>query len=1374
MNHVLLRGLLIPALLISLADTSSGIELSGAKFAARLGDKMEAIDPGKNFAPDATIYLSASVKGRPRQGTLTCRFYYRDQLITEAGIDFAKANKGLLFSIGQSTNVGFHLKHDDPFPISRQFRADLYHNEKKLGSYPFHVVPPADAGPTKLHSATLALEVDERFRPVKKSTEFEPGDTVHLAVEADVGLSTWIQADWFVDDKRDPKGTRSLTFQENATKTGLAFSFIPQGGWPEGSHRVVLTINDEQASEQKFTVAKRPEVKPKPAEKPSAPAPRRMTKKKTPTVPVEDPQTAEEFNARGEQHYDAQRFDEALTDFTQALKLDPQNAEYMANRGWVFYEQDDPDTALLEFDEAISIDRTLMNAHFGRAVIFGDEENWAEALTSYSHAIRSTTDRTELAELYIERGKTHYYSGDINKALKDFDRAITRNPEDAWAYANRAELLTELGDYDEAIGALNKSIEIDSETAEFHSMLGRAYEDSGEIEAAVDAYTAAILLDLNNITFYQNRARVHEAAGDPNKAVKDLKRAITINPDDPVSHNNLGLVYGNAGEFDEGIEELNIALSLDDRNPIFWYNRGELRLHNGDAENALGDLNESLKRDEEDPDAWALRGRIHSRLGQADAARRDYQQAVTLGPERYQLASHKYLRIANRTDEKLHVWVQYFTDDWNPEGAIDEGHAAQYEFVPDEEDGLLFKDEQIRGSRFHIWAVGLESGREYVEYRSKEFVPVPEAGYITSDGELEYATFIFSPSGSMVPKPSTPSPAPSPSPGDNTVSEQPLPRSSTIHAVAYGEANGEAFGVCFPVEVTVDKNPTETIETAFELSEAGNTWRAAGWMATVFAADTLGWDPLATQVRFATDQNIDGPSAGGLMTVGVLATLRGDPVRQDAAMTGIINPDGTIGPVGGIPHKMEGAAATGKKLFLTPFGKRYEIDKNSEQHVDLFEHGRGLGLEVQAVGDVYSAYEILTGVRLPRPEPARAPQLDVDMYNRVVQKVVGRFSQYEKFAAAWNRLPSQYKTEDGKSLIADAKKAADRVNSLLNEGQAPAAFQDAMEAAQQAAVAVEFTRTLQRMDQRGIDAGRTYVRGLSTEKQWKATVNALRQYQPDTLSGVGVLMHGYSTLLQGMACQEVGEQLLDGKFAFPMEGSSTDKAVVAVLLSSAYFQIAQMNYENIAEVLDIAGAVKGRALSDDAPYYSTTMFFKNAAVANLNQFEQVIVRGRANASGVAFETMQTTMMQRDQAYLITRFSIDHALPRLLEELDEDPALIYAHLGSALQVYVMASRLLSEYYSLSVTHDDDGNVTGIVSESPLKYMLDFSEDQVRRNIQLLRENEVEPMSSVFFCQVGSSLRSRDLKNRLGALTAFWQANVQARTLAYLGGFAVQPQ
>ncbi|MCP4506657.1 MAG: hypothetical protein GY826_09725, partial [Fuerstiella sp.] len=162
-------------------------------FAERLDEQMEAVKPGNEYAPDATVYMSVAVTGRPKTGRLIARFYYREQLITEASVDFSKVNSGLLFSIGESTNVGFHLKHDNPLPISKHFRAELFDDAKKLGSYPFHVVPPRKGMTTRLRSATLARDVDDEFNPVGETRVFQPTDTVHLAVRADVGILTWLQ-----------------------------------------------------------------------------------------------------------------------------------------------------------------------------------------------------------------------------------------------------------------------------------------------------------------------------------------------------------------------------------------------------------------------------------------------------------------------------------------------------------------------------------------------------------------------------------------------------------------------------------------------------------------------------------------------------------------------------------------------------------------------------------------------------------------------------------------------------------------------------------------------------------------------------------------------------------------------------------------------------------------------------------------------------------------------------------------------------------------------------------------------------------------------------------------------------------------------------
>lgn len=506
------------------------------------------------------------------------------------------------------------------------------------------------------------------------------------------------------------------------------------------------------------------------------------------------------------------------------------------------------------------------------------------------------------------------------------------------------------------------------------------------------------------------------------------------------------------------------------------------------------------------------------------------------------------------------------------------------------------------------------------------------------------------------------------------------------------------------------------------------------------------------------------------MTAGVLAALRGDEMRSDVAMTGTVNPDGTVGPVGGIPHKIDGAVKAGMKLVLIPYGKRYGMDMNTGKPVDLFQRGKSQGVEVKAVGDIYSAYEQLTGVKLPRAEPARAPSLDVDMYQRVVVRTMAWLEEFKKLEAVYAKTPAKYRTDEAKEMMKDARESVKLAERLIVEGQAPAAFEDAFEAAQAAAVASELDRTLWVADKRGMKGAKDYVRKNKLEERWKAALEGLKNYEPKTLSATGVLLHGYSTLIQGMAIHAVGDALIDGRFAFPMEGTKEERDAAVVFMAAVFYQVAKKNYENIADVLDVAGHVKGRAMPADAPLVLTKWFFDHAAVANLNQFEKNIIVEEAQAKGIPVEKMKRIMMQRDQAYLIVRFANDEAFPKLLRALEGHPAAPYAILGGTIQTYTMSSRLMAEHYSLGVLRDDDGNVTGVRKEASLKYMLDFSEDQLRRNIQVLRDHDVEPMASVFFCQVGSNLRGRGLEDRLGALVSFWQANVQARALAYLGGFA----
>jgi hypothetical protein len=215
---------------------------------------MQPVDPGSDFSPDETVYLSVQIKGRPEEGLVIARFYWHDSSIAEASVDLADANSGLLFSIGEDTYAGYTLTHDEPFLVSDQYRAEVFYNDQPLGTYPFRVVPPAEAIPSQVTQVTLALGADENYNPVDPTTTFAPDQTVYLVGAGDLGLATWIQADWYVNDQLDEAGTRSITLDQNIPGAGFSFSFLPEGGWPEGEHFVILTMNDQEVGRYSFTV----------------------------------------------------------------------------------------------------------------------------------------------------------------------------------------------------------------------------------------------------------------------------------------------------------------------------------------------------------------------------------------------------------------------------------------------------------------------------------------------------------------------------------------------------------------------------------------------------------------------------------------------------------------------------------------------------------------------------------------------------------------------------------------------------------------------------------------------------------------------------------------------------------------------------------------------------------------------------------------------------------------------------------------------------------------------------------------------------------------------------------------------------------------
>ena len=146
-------------------------------------------------------------------------------------------------------------------------------------------------------------------------------------------------------------------------------------------------------------------------------------------------------------------------------------------------------------------------------------------------------------------------------------------------------------------------------------------------------------------------------------------------------------------------------------------------------------------------------------------------------------------------------------------------------------------------------------------------------------------------------------------------------------------------------------------------------------IAAMVASDVLGIDQKSYDFYYIIEIDspiIGGPSAGGALTVATIAAINNWQIKPGVVMTGTIDPDEDIGPVGGIPAKLEAAATKDTALFLVPQGQlivnitnitliRNGIVDHSVNTVDLNELGKKLGVKVKEVSTIQDAVLEFTG-----------------------------------------------------------------------------------------------------------------------------------------------------------------------------------------------------------------------------------------------------------------------------------------------------------------------------------------------------------------------------------------------------------------------------
>ncbi|CCC82556.1 S16 family serine protease [Thermoproteus tenax] len=170
---------------------------------------------------------------------------------------------------------------------------------------------------------------------------------------------------------------------------------------------------------------------------------------------------------------------------------------------------------------------------------------------------------------------------------------------------------------------------------------------------------------------------------------------------------------------------------------------------------------------------------------------------------------------------------------------------------------------------------------------------------------------------------------------------------TTINALAVSSSGG---GAVVPIEVTLLSPGNGRVYVA-GVPEAGEGFGPSAQVA-LYVASRLAGSPSANYTALirvrGVEASVGGPSASGYIAAALFALMKGIPLKNDTAMTGIILPDGTIGWVGGVSDKVQAAAQNGIKYVLVPLGEQSEA--------------RGVtGVKVIPVATLQQAIYYLTG-----------------------------------------------------------------------------------------------------------------------------------------------------------------------------------------------------------------------------------------------------------------------------------------------------------------------------------------------------------------------------------------------------------------------------
>jgi hypothetical protein len=605
-----------------------------------------------------------------------------------------------------------------------------------------------------------------------------------------------------------------------------------------------------------------------------------------------------------------------------------------------------------------------------------------------------------------------------------------------------------------------------------------------------------------------------------------------------------------------------------------------------------------------------------------------------------------------------------------------------------------------------------------------------------------------------------------------------------------GEQTIEHTGISETIEMEYarrpDGSPFRLAISEQNPGSSGPSLQSSFWQAAVVAALHESDDLSGVRVTFSVPSDIDGPSAGGVISLALLSAINQKELPDDFAFTGSILPDGTIGHIGGIAEKLRAAKDRGASRMLIPAGMRLAEDMTTGELVDLHSLAGKYNITLIPVRNLKAAYREVH--KLPEELQANSDEL-VAKLPKILESLLLRDCQknLREGDVIWEKIDEETQEE----LVADPYAlnfllARTRAHQALLAGQFCYAFDQAamwgeyLKAREQNVV---FFKALSKLD----GLGETFYLSLTNEIRRlmddaptpEDLLDKLATEFPPVTSQLFFDIyqtHGWLRLI--LQADEVLRSQLAEIAALTdnqiPEGKTKEQLVLETCFQSQPMQLllAHFIHRHLSSYHELA-TQQGEALVpmaidvDRNRIIQVERFFYAAFRSIRTTFNSEVVNSLAEESAVPESKVLDYVLEYDQSLnmsIPTYERIDQIHDALQDEEDIKESLFKATFNAHLCASKVAelSGIVVRWSELEPDVNENGELV-YGKTSMLSRLIREARKNSIEKINRCYEKGIPCVSSIWMFEYAEAGRDDPNEDQVEVLLNYWKASLQAQAL-----------